>query len=134
VLALNHACIDNASIKRLTTEDRVRVLIVLTENGMTNALLGSRSGASKRLKKKYESEGAPLPLFLAPSQLNSFIDNDLREGPLRVIEYVDGDRIMRGFDAEVLLAVCAIWFGVGAVVAFSYWMGAEVINDKDREL
>jgi hypothetical protein len=24
--------------------------------------------------------------------------------------------------------------GVGAVVAFSYWMGAEAINDKDREL
>lgn len=42
-----------------------------------------------------------MPLFLAPGQLNAFIDNDLRDGPLRVIEYVDGDRIMRGFDAEV---------------------------------
>ena len=68
---------------------------VLTETGITNALLGSRSGASKRLKKKSEEEGAPMPLFLAPSQLNAFVDKGLREGPLRVIEYVDGDRIMR---------------------------------------
>lgn len=82
---------------------------VLTENGITNALLGSRSGASKRIKKKSEEEGAPLPLFLAPSQLNAFVDKELREGPLRVIEYVDGDRIMRGFNAEVLPAVCEIW-------------------------
>jgi hypothetical protein len=82
---------------------------VLTENGITNALLGSRSGASKRLKKKSEEEGAPLPLFLAPSQLNAFVDAELRDGPLRVIEYVDGDRIMRGFNAEVLPAVCEIW-------------------------
>ena len=82
---------------------------VLTETGITNALLGSRSGASKRLKKKSEEEGAPLPLFLAPSQLNAFVDKGLREGPLRIIEYVDGDRIMRGFNAEVLPAVCEIW-------------------------
>lgn len=82
---------------------------VITENGITNALLGSRSGASKRLKKRSEEEGAPLPLFLAPSQLNAFVDKELRDGPLRVIEYVDGDRIMRGFNAEVLPAICEIW-------------------------
>lgn len=82
---------------------------VLTENGITNALLGSRSGASKRIKKRSEEVGAPLPLFLAPGQLNSFIDKELREGPLQVIEYVDGDRIMRGFNAEVLPVVCEIW-------------------------
>src|SRR5665213_837586 len=39
---------------------------VVTENGITNAILGSRSGASKRLKRAAESEGALLPLFLAP--------------------------------------------------------------------
>jgi hypothetical protein len=82
---------------------------VLTEHGITNALLGSRSGASKRLKKRSEEEGAPLPLFLAPSQLNAFVDKELRDGPLRVIEYVDGDRIIRGFNAEMLPAVCEIW-------------------------
>lgn len=82
---------------------------VLSENGITNAILGSRSGASKRLKKKSEDGGAPLPLFVAPSQLNPFIDNDLANGPLSVIEYVDGGRIVRAFDAEVLPAVCEIW-------------------------
>lgn len=82
---------------------------VLSESGITNAILGSRSGASKRLKKKSEASGAPLPLFLAPSQLKPFIDNDLEGGPLRVIEYVDSGRVVRAFDAEVLPAVCEIW-------------------------
>ena len=49
---------------------------VLTENGITNALLGSRSGASKRIKKAQENDGAPIPLFLAPGntqkQMNPF--------------------------------------------------------------
>lgn len=84
-------------------------LRVLSESGITNAILGSRSGASKRLKKKAEDSGAPLPLFLAPSQLKPFIDNDLENGPLKVIEYVDGDRIVRAYPAEVLPAVCEIW-------------------------
>lgn len=84
-------------------------LRVLSESGITNAILGSRSGASKRLKKKAEDSGAPLPLFLAPSQLKPFIDNDLESGPLKVIEYVDGDRVVRAFNAEVLPAVCEIW-------------------------
>lgn len=82
---------------------------VLTETGITNALLGSRSGASKRIKKKAEDDGAPLPLFLAPSQLNPFTIKHLGDGPLKVIEYVDGDRVIRAFDAEVLPAVCDIW-------------------------
>lgn len=84
-------------------------LRVLSEHGITNAILGSRSGASKRLKKKSEDSGAPLPLFIAPSQLKPFIDNDLSNGPLQVIEYVDGGKIVRAFNAEVLPAVCEIW-------------------------
>lgn len=83
---------------------------VLTEHGITNALLGSRSGASKRIKRAGQEEGrAPLPLFLAPSQLKPFADKHLGGGPLQVIEYVDGDRVVRGYDAEVLPAVCEIW-------------------------
>ena len=66
---------------------------VITENGITNALLGSRSGASKRLKKRAEDVGAPLPLFLAPGQ----------------IKYVDGDRVVRAYNAELLPAVCDVW-------------------------
>ena len=55
---------------------------VLSENGITNAILGSRSGASKRLKKAADDDGSLLPLFIAPSQLERFISNELRSGPL----------------------------------------------------
>lgn len=83
---------------------------VITENGITNAILGSRSGASKRIKKKTEgSGGPPLPLFLAPSQLQPFIGKHLGEDAIKAIEYVDGDRTILAFDAELLPAVCDVW-------------------------
>ena len=82
---------------------------VLSENGITNAILGTRSGASKRLKKAASEEGALLPLFVAPSQLNEFITNDLLDGPLKPIDYVEGDRVVRGYDASILVAVCGVW-------------------------
>ena len=56
---------------------------VLTENGITYAILGERSGASKRLKKAASEEGALLPLFVAPSQLKPFISKELEDGPLK---------------------------------------------------
>jgi P63C domain len=82
---------------------------VLSENGITQAILGTRSGASKRLKKAALDDGALLPLFVAPSQLNEFITNDFLEGPLKPIDYVDGDRVIRGYDASILVTVCSIW-------------------------
>jgi hypothetical protein len=82
---------------------------VLSETGITQAILGTRSGASKRLKKAAEDGGALLPLFIAPRQLNPFITNELREGPLKALDYVDGDRVIRGFDASILVAVCGVW-------------------------
>lgn len=65
---------------------------VLSENGITNALLGGRSGASKRKKKAAVEAGANLPLFVAPRQLEPFISNDLIDGPLKQIRYRDGAR------------------------------------------
>lgn len=82
---------------------------VLSENGITNAILGSRSGASKRLKKAAEEGGAPVPLFVAPRQLKPFITQELLDGPLTPIDYVDGDRVVRGYDASILVEVCALW-------------------------
>ena len=82
---------------------------VLTENGITYAILGERSGASKRLKKAASEGGALLPLFVAPSQLKPFISKELKDGPLKPIDYQDGDRIVRGYDAGVLVVVCNIW-------------------------
>jgi len=82
---------------------------VLSESGITQAILGTRSGASKRLKKAASDGGALLPLFVAPSQLKEFITDDLLEGPLKPIDYVDGDRVVRGYDASILVAVCGVW-------------------------
>jgi len=83
---------------------------VLSENGITNALLGSRSGASKRLKRASAAKGgAPLPLFIAPARLKPFIDNDLIDGPLQPIYYREGRRIVVGYDPRVLRAVCEVW-------------------------
>lgn len=82
---------------------------VLSENGITNAILGNRSGASKRLKRKAAEEGALLPLFVAPGQLKPFITNELLDGPLKPIDYLDGNTMVRGYEANVLAAVCNIW-------------------------
>lgn len=82
---------------------------VLTENGITLALLGSRSGASKRLKKALEERGVPVPLFAAPRQLAPFITEELLDGPLRPIDYHDGDRVVRAYDAAILPAICNVW-------------------------
>lgn len=82
---------------------------VLSETGMTNAVLGDRSGASKRKKKAASEAGTPLPMFVAPTQLIPFIPKDLLEGPLQPIDYYDGSRLVRGYDAQMLPAVCNIW-------------------------
>lgn len=82
---------------------------VLTENGITHAILGVRSGASKRLKRASQEAGALIPLFIAPSQLKPFIDNALLSGPLHPIQYQDGKRVVTGYDARILRAVCEIW-------------------------
>jgi len=82
---------------------------VVTEHGITYAILGARSGAARRLKKAAESSGAPLPLFLATKNLEPFIDNDLRDGPLKPIVYEDEGKFEQGYDAILLPAVCEIW-------------------------
>jgi len=86
---------------------------VLTENGITKAILGSRSGASKRLKRAADESGGFLPLFLAPSQLSPFIQEKFsqegQDGPLTPIDSVDGDRIVRVYDAAVLPSACEVW-------------------------
>lgn len=82
---------------------------VLTETGIHTAILGDPSGASKRIKRMLQEAGAPIPIFLAPSQLKPFINNELYKGLLSPIEYVDGNRIVTGYDAKILPIVCDIW-------------------------
>lgn len=81
---------------------------VISEHGITTAL-GSRSGASKRKKKSTSEGGAPLPIFLAPSQLEPFISEELRSGPLAPIVYKEGRRTVIGYSAEILPAICDVW-------------------------
>jgi len=81
---------------------------VLTEFGITNAILGTRSGASKRLKKAALEEGYNLPLFLAPGQLKRFIDQ-MDQDILSPIDYQDGEQTVRAYDAAILPAVCDVW-------------------------
>lgn len=82
---------------------------VLSETGITNAILGSRSGASKRLKQAASQRGEVLPLFLAPTQLRPYIPPELVGESLNFIEYVDGERTIPAYDAAILPAVCKVW-------------------------
>jgi hypothetical protein len=82
---------------------------VLSETGITQALLGSRSGASKRRREASREHGAPVPLFLAPGNVKKFIPNDLEDGPLRPIVYRVNRRLVTGYNADILPIVCDVW-------------------------
>jgi hypothetical protein len=98
--------IGNVVIPCAVLENGIRVV---SENGLTNALLGSRSGASKRLKRASLEQGAPIPLFIAPGVLKPFISQELIDGPLKPINYEIGNRVVHGFDASIVPAVCDVW-------------------------
>jgi hypothetical protein len=93
---------------------------VLTETGITKALLGTRSGASRRRRMAHLDQGTLLPLFVAPGNLKPFITEELISGPLKPQVYLEGARTVIGFEATVLPAVCDIWLTArqkGALVA-----------------
>ncbi len=81
---------------------------VLTEHGITTAL-GSRSGASKRLKKASAEEGPAVPIFIAPQNVQEFITDELWNGLLKPIIYRYGKQVFIGYDARVLPAICEVW-------------------------
>ena len=83
---------------------------VLTETGLSNAILGGRSGGAIRRKRELKEAGAPLPIFLVQPQLNPILINLIDTEPLlKPIEYVDGNKIMTGYDARILPLACDIW-------------------------
>jgi hypothetical protein len=82
---------------------------VLSEHGMTNALLGVRSGAAKRLKRATQVDGAPLPLFVASQNLKPFISDELYSGLKNPIKYRTGNRIALGYPAVLLPQICDVW-------------------------
>jgi hypothetical protein len=78
---------------------------VLSEFGLTNAILGGRSGASKRQK----SEGALMPLFLAPKRLEPFIINAFPRGAPAALECNNNGKVMNSFEASILPKACEVW-------------------------
>lgn len=84
-----------------------------SETSLAEAMLGARSGASKKKKKELEKAGAPLPVFLAPKQLEPFIPDELKGGaPL--ITYLDGEREIQGYNASILPLACEVWLAARA--------------------
>lgn len=81
---------------------------VLTETGVTYAIIGQRSGSAKR-KKLRADPGALLPLFIGHERLKPFISQEIMAGPLTPVIYRDGSRSVQGFDATILPAACEIW-------------------------
>ena len=71
--------------------------------------LGSRSGASKRLKRAAQQDGAPLPIFLAPSNIKPFISRELMAGLLEPEKYRSGSRVVIGYEAKWLPEICDVW-------------------------
>ncbi len=78
---------------------------VLTETGITTAILGRRSGASRRKKVA----GTLLPLFIGHDRLKPFISEEFGSGPFSPVAYRDGSRQVVGYDATVLPAACEVW-------------------------
>ena len=82
---------------------------VLTEHAVLK-VLGSRSGASKRIKYGARGEGrAPLPIFLSPKRLKPYVDKHLRDGPLDPILYQYKTGAISGFDCRILPKICRVW-------------------------
>ena len=82
---------------------------VLSEYGIATALK-SRSGASKRYKKKTaETTGAPFPVFVASENLIPYISDELSIGLFNPIKYKVNGRITNGFPAELLPQICDVW-------------------------
>ena len=82
---------------------------VITENAIS-MILGSRSGASKRITYKERSEGrAHLPIFLAPKRLKPYVDRYLSDGPLDLIQYRHKSQTVGSYDCRILPKICRVW-------------------------
>ena len=82
---------------------------LVSENDMAECF-GSPGGRIRELRKSMEIEQqAPIPLFLASKPLIPLISKEFPEGHLAPIEYNNGGRIFKGFNAEIVPKVCEIW-------------------------
>ena len=82
---------------------------VLSEHSITTAL-GSRSGASKRKKHSATVAGSPVPIFVAPQQLEPFIPPELAEALRNPIRYRVKNRAVQQLLGELSFPeICDVW-------------------------
>lgn len=75
-----------------------------------NATLGSSGGKSYRLRDAAIEDGdGPMPLFLASKALQPFIHEVFDGVDLSPVEYLDGDKVLVGYEATILPKVCEVW-------------------------
>lgn len=72
--------------------------------------LGSTGGKSLKIRKALEeSRNGPTPIFLASKALEPFIIAVFDGVDLSPIEYLENDKINRGYPADILPKVCEVW-------------------------
>lgn len=82
---------------------------IVSESGI-NSTLGSTGGKSYKLRDATSDLGTgPTPLFLASKALQPFIHGAFDGMDLFTVEYTDGPKISRGYEATILPKVCEVW-------------------------
>ena len=83
---------------------------VISESGIYSNLGSGTGGKIRQLKEKMEKERqSPVPIFLASKALEPFIDKVFEGNHLTPIKYLNNDKIMVGYPADILPKVCDVW-------------------------
>jgi hypothetical protein len=86
----------------------IGALVVFTFTAMCVAE-EKETARQEQIKKAQEDSGAQIPLFFAPNNIKALISQELWDGPLARIQYLDKDKIINSYDADLLPTVCDIW-------------------------
>lgn len=87
-------------------EDETRVI---SERGITKALGGKRGGAHWR-RKKAETIGANLPVFLSANNLTDYISDELRVALTSPIFFTtESNSVANGIKADLIPDICEVW-------------------------
>lgn len=72
-----------------------------------NSILGTSGGGKQRQLRR--ASGVTWPLALSSKALEPFLPLVFEEGELTPIEYKDGRRKAKGYDAKILPKMCDVW-------------------------
>lgn len=88
-------------------EDGTRII---SESGIYSNLGSGSGGKVRQLKSEMEKDRqSPVPIFLASKALEPFIDKVFSDNHLTPIKYLNNDKIMVGYPADILPKVCDVW-------------------------